>query len=101
MYRLLLAVLLLVPCFTTAQDIPGDKIHVEDTSHLKKALENSQRYLDSMRIARETSQGIDSFLQYQKEQKEKQRKRAMLYLGIGVFFFIVLIVGLRRRRSKK
>ena len=75
-------------------------MRLEDTSATKKALDATQRFLDSMKtpnMYKESLQGVDNLLRYQKEQKAKQRKQAFLYIGLGIFFLIVLIVGVLRR----
>ena len=99
MYKFLLAISLLLGSITFSQDSTST-VRWEDTSATKKALDNAQHFLDSMKNAefyKQTTQGLNNFLQYQKEQKTKQKKKAILYIGLGVFFLAIMIIGLVRR----
>ena len=99
MYRILLAVLLFISPLSFSQDTMSKAIR-EDTSATKKALDNAQHFLDSMKTAeqyKDVEQGLDNLARYHKEQQAKQRRQAMLYIGLGIFFIFVLIIGLRRR----
>jgi hypothetical protein len=99
MYKLLLAAALFISPICFSQD-SSNHVRWEDTSATKKALDDTQRFLDSIKTAnmyKESMQGLNYLLQYQKEQRAKQRKQAFLYIGLGIFFLVVLIVGVMRR----
>ncbi|MEI9945929.1 MAG: hypothetical protein WDN26_17120 [Chitinophagaceae bacterium] len=101
MRKLLLILTLLISSVTFSQDTPA--VRFEDTTALKRSLDDAQHFLDSMKHAeasREAAQGLQNLLRYQDEQNAKKKKQAFLYLGLGIFFLVVLIVGLRRRRKK-
>lgn len=103
MKEFLLAIALLFSISGFSQDTPNH-VKWEDTSATKKVLEETQRFLDSMKTAnmyKESTQGLDNLLRYQKEQREKQRKRALLYIGLGIFFLVVLLVSIFRRTKGK
>ena len=102
MHKFFLVIAMLVSPVCFSQDSSG-QVRWEDTSGTKKALESTQRFIDSMKNAsmnNESMQGLDNLLRYQQEQRDKQRKQALLYIGLGVFFLVVLIVGITRRRTK-
>lgn len=102
MYKIFLLIAMLISPVCFSQDSSG-QVRWEDTSATKKALESTQRFIDSMKNAsmnNESMQGLDNLLRYQKEQRDKQRKQAFIYIGLGVFFLVILIVGLLRRRAK-
>ena len=99
MYKLLLAVALFISPICFSQD-SSNNTQQQDTSATAKALNDTQRFLDSMKNAdmnRDAVQGLNNLMEYQKEQRAKQRKQAFLYIGLGIFFLIILIVGLMRR----
>ena len=99
MNKFLLAIALLFSTVSFSQDT-SNHVKWEDTSATKKALDDAQRFLDSMKTAntyKESIQGLDNLIRYQKEQRAKQRKQAFLYIGLGIFFLVVLIVSILRR----
>lgn len=51
-------------------------------------------------IEQSTNNGVDYFVQMQKERRAKEKKSAIIRIAIGIFFLIVLIIGLRRRIKK-
>ena len=102
MYKIFLVIAMLVSPACFSQDSSG-QVKWEDTSATKKALESTQRFIDSMKNAsmnNESMQGLDNLLRYQKEQRDKQRKQALIYIGLGIFFLIILVFGMLRRRAK-
>ncbi|SRR5258705_8968549 len=102
MSRLLMILLLFISSVSFSQDPVDTMLRRSDS--LRGEIRKSEAYTDSMRrkedIDRMTSNSVNAFVRYQKEQKEKERKKAILYIGLGVFFLVVLVVGLRRRTKK-
>ena len=101
MYKLILAIALCISPVCFSQDSSNAK--QQDTSATAKALNETQRFLDSMKNAdsnKDVTQGLNNLMEYQKEQRAKQKKQAYLYIGLGIFFLIVLIVGFMRRSKK-
>ena len=99
MYKFLLAAALFASPVCFSQD-SSNTVKQEDTSAMKKTLEATQRFIDSMKTAneyKEPMQGLNNLLQYQKEERAKQRKKAFLYIGLGIFFLVVMIIGFMRR----
>jgi hypothetical protein len=103
MYKVLLTVSLLISSASYCQDTINKTVEQADTSATKKAMDNVQHFIDSMKSAQMNSdamQGINNLVRYQNEQNAKKKRQAYIYLGLGVFFLLVLIVGLRRRVKK-
>lgn len=94
---------MLISSFSFSQDTSNTIVKWEDTSATKKAIDDSQRFIDSMKYDatyQQTQQNMDWLVRMQDERRAKQKKQAILYLSLGVFFLIVMLVGLRRRVKK-
>lgn len=99
MYKFLLAAALFISPACFSQD-SSNHVQAQDSPATMRVLNDTQRFLDSMKAANENNnamQGLNNLLQYQKEQNAKRRRQAYLYIGLGIFFLIVLIVGFMRR----
>ena len=103
MYKFLLAAALLISSVCFSQD-SSNNTRLQDTSSTAKVLNDTQRFLDSMKAAnenRDVTQGLNNLMQYQNEQRAKQKKQAFLYIGLGIFLLVVMIIGFMRRSKAK